>query len=281
MEVWSDILRESVVDCLKMLPFLYLAYLLIEYIEQYQSARLQRLLSGNSHCGFAVGSLLGLVPQCGFSAMAANLYAGRVITPGALLAVFLTTSDEAPPPLPASRDTAAILRLLGLKLALGLVCGFVLDRVAVRCGWGGFSGRQEDCDCHDHHESENVFLAAARHTAQVFALVFVLTLALATLLELVGESWIAALLSRFGFWQIPLAALVGLAPNCAVSVLLMQLYTDGLLSFGALFAGLCSGAGVGLIVLWRTNPSKRENARLTALLYLCALLGGWLAQLLA
>ena len=115
----------------------------------------------------------------------------------------------------------------------------------------------------------------------MFALVFVLTLALATLLELVGESWIAALLSRFGFWQIPLAALVGLAPNCAVSVLLMQLYTDGLLSFGALFAGLCSGAGVGLIVLWRTNPSKRENARLTALLYLCALLGGWLAQLLA
>ncbi len=281
MEIWLELLGETVLDSLKMLPFLYLAYLLIEYVEQYQSQRLQKLLSSNSRWGFAVGSALGLVPQCGFSAMAANLYAGRVITPGTLLAVFLATSDEALPLMLATGDMKALALLLAGKLGVSLVFGFAVDRFAADRSWGGFSGRQEDCDCHDHHEDENLFLAAARHTLQVFGLVFCLTLALAVLLQLVGSEWIAAALTRVGFWQLPLAALVGLVPNCAVSVLLMQLYTDGLLGFGALFAGLCSGAGVGLIVLWRTNPGKKENLRLTAALYLCAVIGGWLMGLLA
>lgn len=279
MQEWLEALWEATADCLKMLPFLFLAYLLIEYIEQFHSARLQRLLAGNGRWGFAVGSVLGLAPQCGFSAMAANLYAGRVITPGTLLAVFIATSDEALPLLAASGDGGTLLRLLAWKLALGLLCGFGLDRLAKRGRWGGFSGRQEDCDCHDHHEDEKVLPAALRHTVRVFGLVLGLSLALAAAFQLVGQTWLATLLARVGVWQIPLAALVGLVPNCAVSVLLMGLYTDGLLGFGALLAGLCSGAGVGLILLWRNNPGRRENLRLTALLYLCAVLGGCLASL--
>ena len=285
MEKWIGLLAETLLDGLKMLPFLFAAYLLIEYIEQYHSAKLQKALAGNSRYGFAVGSALGLVPQCGFSAMAADLYAAHVITPGTLLAVFLSTSDEA---LPLLLSDGALLRrgggralilLLAGKLVLALVCGWVTDRLA-NGRWGGFSGRQEDCDCHDHHENEKVLPAALRHTAQVFALVLGLSLALAVFLELVGQDWLRAALTRVRVWQVPLAALVGLVPNCAVSVLLTELYLDGLISFGALFAGLASGAGVGLIVLWRTNPAAKENARLTALLTLCAMAGGWLIQLL-
>lgn len=282
MHTLLHLLEHSFLDCLKMLPFLFLAYLLIEYVESYQSARLQKLLAGNGRWGFAVGGMLGLVPQCGFSAMAANLYAGRVITPGTLLAVFIATSDEALPLLIAGGDWRTLGLLIGGKLVLALGCGFVLDRVIAlrRGGWGGFSGRQEDVYCGEEHESEgNIFAAALRHTAQVFALVFVLTLAFGGLMELAGEEWLAAALARVGVLQVPLAALVGFIPNCAVSVLLMQLYTGGLLSFGAMFAGLCSGAGVGLIVLWRTNPSKKGNLKLMGVLYLCAVAGGYLASL--
>ena len=169
------------------------------------------------------------------------------------------------------------------KLVLALVCGFVLDRAVAlrRGGWGGFSGRKEDVFCGEEHESEgNIVLAALRHTAQVFVLVFVLTFAFGGLMELAGESWVASVLARVGVLQVPLAALLGFVPNCAVSVLLMQLYSGGLLSFGALFAGLCSGAGVGLIVLWRTNPNKKSNLKLMGVLYLCAVAGGYAASLL-
>lgn len=284
MHTFLHLLEHSLLDCLKMLPFLFAAYLFIEYVESCQSARLQKLLTGNSRWGFAVGSVLGLVPQCGFSAMAANLYAGRVITPGTLLAVFIATSDEAVPLLVAGGDWHTVGVLLAAKLVLALICGFVLDRFLVlrRGGWGGFSGRQEDIFCGEEHESEgNIFVAALRHTAQVFALVFVLALAFGGVMELAGEEWLAAALGSVGVFQVPLAALVGFVPNCAASVLLMQLYTGGLLSFGALFAGLCSGAGVGLIVLWRTNPNKKWNLKLMGVLYLCAVAGGYLAGLLA
>lgn len=283
MHTLIHLLEHSFLDCLKMLPFLFLAYLFIEYVESSQSVRLQRLLAGHGRWGFVAGSLLGLVPQCGFSAMAANLYAGRVITPGTLLAVFLATSDEALPLLIAGGDWGTLVRLAAAKLVLALVCGFVLDRAVAlrRGGWGGFSGRQEDVFCGEEHESEgNIVLAALRHTAQVFALVFALTFAFGGLMELAGGEWLAAALGRVGVLQVPLAALIGFIPNCAVSVLLMQLYTGGLLSFGALFAGLCSGAGVGLIVLWRTNPGKKSNLRLMGVLYLCAVAGGYAVSLL-
>ncbi len=283
MHTFLHLLEHAALDCLKMLPFLFVAYLLIEFVEQYHTARLQKLLSGNSHWGFAVGSVLGLVPQCGFSAMAANLYAGRVITPGTLLAVFLATSDEALPLLAAGGDWRTLLILILGKLVLALVCGFALDHFLAlrRGGWGGYSGRQEDVYCGEEHEAEgNLFVAALRHTLQVFVLVFVLTFAFGALMELAGEEWLAAALGRVGILQVPLAALAGFIPNCAVSVLLMQLYTDGLLSFGALFAGLSSGAGVGLIVLWRTNPNRKNTLKLMGVLYLCAVVGGYLASLI-
>lgn len=279
MERWLAVLGESALDCLKMLPFLFAAYLVIEYIEHYQSARLGRLLAHNSRFGFAVGGVLGLAPQCGFSAMAADLYAARVITPGTLLAVLLATSDEALPLLLAAGDGRGVLRLLGLKLGWAMACGFALDRLAAR-RWGGWSGRADDCDCNDHRETERVLPAALRHTAQVFLLVLGLTLALSVLLEAVGEPRLAAALTQVGPLQVPLAALAGLVPNCAVSVLLMRLYTEGLIGFGTLFGGLCSGAGMGLIVLWRTVPRRQDSLRLTGVLYLCAVAGGWLAALL-
>lgn len=281
-----EVLEHTAIDCLKMLPFLFLAYLLIEYIEQRHTKRLNGMLSAQSHFGFAVGAALGVVPQCGFSAMAANLYSSRVITLGTLLAVFLSTSDEAIPILLANPQSYSVLaKLLLIKVLFAMVAGLLIDTVLhkfiTKGNSGGYTGNMDDCDCHEHEAGENIWIAALRHTLHIFVMLFLITLALGTLVHLIGPEAMEHWLSSLGFFQIFAAALVGLIPNCAASVLITGLLISGGLSFPAAVAGLCTGAGVGLIVLFRTNRNWKENLKIVGLLYglgclagiLCALLG--------
>ena len=285
MQVFLEILADAALDSAKMLPFLFLAYLLIEWLERNHGQRIEAALAGGGRWGFVPGALLGCVPQCGFSTLAANLYASRVITPGALLAVFLATSDEAVPLLAAVPQLWGTLGLLlAGKVALGIAAGFVLDvplrRVLPRGLYGGYAGSAEDVDCHEEHEeSSGVLLAALRHTLEIFAFLLLFNLALGLLFGWVGEGRIAALLAGLGPLQPAAAALVGLVPNCAASVLLAQLYLQGAISFGSLFAGLAAGAGVGLAVLWRVNPSRKQNLFLTGLLWAAGTTCGILLQL--
>ena len=178
-------------DSARMLPFLFAAYWLIEYIERRHSERVERLLAGGGRLGFVPGALLGLVPQCGFSAMAANLYASRVITPGTLLAVFLATSDEAVPLMLASPGRwRELALLLAVKLAVALLAGFLIDVVLrgllpkeLR---GGYRGSARAVDCHEHEEQDGILLAACKHTLHIFLYVLAFNLALGALLALVG-----------------------------------------------------------------------------------------------
>lgn len=280
-----EIITDALLDSVKLLPFLFLAYLLIEWLERNHGQRIEAALAGGGRWGFVPGALLGCVPQCGFSTLAANLYASRVITPGALLAVFLATSDEAVPLLAAVPQLWGTLGLLlAGKVALGIAAGFVLDvplrRVLPRGLYGGYAGSAADVDCHEEHEeSSGVLLAALRHTLEIFAFLLLFNLALGLLFGWVGEGRIAALLAGLGPLQPAAAALVGLVPNCAASVLLAQLYLQGAISFGSLFAGLAAGAGVGLAVLWRVNPSRKQNLFLTGLLWAAGTACGILLQL--
>ena len=225
MELFLDALLDALIDGVKMLPFLYLAYLLIEWLERHHGESIEGALAGGGRWGFIPGALLGCVPQCGFSAVASNLYASRVITPGTLLAVFIATSDEAIPLLAAEPSQWVTLVLL-------LACK-VGSEMCIRDRFEGF-----------------------------------------------GEEPITAALSGMGIFQPMLTALVGLVPNCAVSVLLAQLYVQGAISFGSLFAGLTAGAGVGLAVLWRVNPSWKQNLFMTGLLWAVGAATGMLLQLL-
>ncbi len=260
-------------DSLKMLPFLFLAYLLIEWLERNHGERIERALAGGGRWGFVPGAALGCVPQCGFSALAANLYASRVITPGALLAVFVATSDEAIPLLAAAPGMWGALPLLIVgKIVAGIAGGFLLDvplRKVLPAGlYGGYAGRAADIDCHEEHEEHSgVFLAALRHTAEIFVFILLFSFAIGFLFELIGEETITGFLTGMGIFQPMAAALVGLVPNCAASVLLAQLYAQGAISFGSLFAGLCAGAGIGLAVLWRVNPSWKQNLFMTGILW--------------
>lgn len=260
-------------DSIKMLPFLFLAYLLIEWLERHHGERIERALAGGGRWGFVPGAVLGCVPQCGFSALAANLYASRVITPGALLAVFVATSDEAIPLLAAEPGMWGALPLLIIgKVVAGVVGGFLLDvplRKVLPAGlYGGYAGHADDIDCHEEHEEHSgIWLAALRHTVEIFIFILLFNFLIGLAFELIGEETITTFLTGMGIFQPMAAALVGLIPNCAASVLLAQLYAQGAITFGSLFAGLCAGAGIGLAVLWRVNPSWKQNLFMTGILW--------------
>ena len=286
MEILIHSVLHALEDSVRMLPFLYLAYLLIEWLERHHGQKIEDALAGGGRWGFAPGALLGCVPQCGFSAVAANLYASRVITPGTVLAVFLATSDEAIPLLAAAPDSwTALLLVILLKVVIAILAGFVLDvplrRFLPASLYGGYAGHAEDVDCHEEHEeSSGIWLSALRHTLEIFAFILVFSFAITLVFELLGEDNVASLFAGLGVSQPMVAALFGLVPNCVSSVLLTQLYLEGIISFGSLFGGLCAGAGVGLAVLWRVNPSVKQNLFLTGLLWAVGAVCGILLQFL-
>ena len=279
MELFLDVLGESLVDTAKMLPFLFLAYLFIEYVETRHGERIEALLAGGGRLGFLPGAVLGCVPQCGFSAIASNFYSSKVITLGTLMAVFLATSDEAIPllvSLPAYWDKLGLLLVIKVlyAIAVGFVLDFVLRKALPKGLRGGYTGRADEVDCHEEHSDEEghhspIWMAALRHTLEIFVFIFGFSLVFGLIVEGVGEDVFAAVLGEMGFFQPVVAAAVGLIPNCAASVLLTQLYVEGALRFSSLVAGLCTGAGVGLAVLWRANPSWKQNLFITGLTWAC------------
>lgn len=262
------IIEDTLLDSAKLIPFLFVTYLAMEYLEHRTGERLPKLVEGAGRVGPVVGALLGIVPQCGFSAAAANLYAGRVITLGTLTAIFLSTSDEMLPILLSERaDAGIILRILLAKAAYGMAAGLVIDFV-LRRKKAVFSGeihdicRQEHCHC-----EKGILRSALFHTVQIAFFILAVSFALNLLLHFVGEEALAGLILNRPIAGPMLAGLVGLIPNCAGSVVITQLYLEGAMGLGAAMAGLLAGSGVGLLVLFRVNHNRRENLKILALLY--------------
>ena len=262
------------------LPFLFGAYLLIEFIEHRHAEKFAAWLGKFGKAGAAVGALLGIVPQCGFSVVAANLYSNRIITAGTMLAVFISTSDEAIPVLLSNPESAGkILPLIGSKLVLAIVAGLLVDR------FGLFNITKEELDevveehSHCHTEGHNGLLKSTlAHTAKTFAFIFVVMFALEVCIHFVGEESFSAFIANESFFQPFVAGMVGLIPNCASSIIIAQLYAEGAISFGAAFAGLSVGAGTGLLVLFRNDIDKIECLRLTGFLFAVSVLTGTVLQ---
>ena len=261
-----DAFLDAVLDTAKTLPFLLAAFLAIEAIEHYSNYYMNRMLSKVGKAGPFLGSVFGCVPQCGFSVAAANLYSGGLITLGTLLAVFLSTSDEAILILVSHPGSGpSILLLLGGKVVIGAVAGYLVDFL--------FRKKKEEkhiedmcrnCGCSD---TSGVFHPAFLHTVRLAMYLLAFTFCLNLLLELAGVENLARILGKDTLFQPFLTALLGLIPNCASSVLITELYLTGSLSFGAAMAGLCAGAGVGMAVLFRSNHSLKENLKILLLLY--------------
>lgn len=278
MDIILDVLRDTFIDALRLLPFLFFAYLAMEALEHWTGGRMQAVVRKSGKAGPAIGGLLGIFPQCGFSAAAANLYAGRIITLGTLIAVFLSTSDEMLPIMISENVGFSMIgKILFLKVVFALAAGFLIDFF-----FRGSAEMQIEhlCERHHCHCERGIWRSTLRHTWKIFLYIIVVSLILNFAIALIGEETLAALVQGKPVVSLFLAALVGMIPNCASSVILTQLYLGGVLSVGALMAGLLSGSGVGFLVLIRVNEDRKENLRIFALLYGIGVGAGALIQLL-
>ena len=283
VELFLDILQDSVIDTLKLVPFLFVTYWAMEALEHKAGDKSRRAVQNAGHAGPLIGALLGAVPQCGFSAAASTLYAGRVITIGTLLAVFLSTSDEMLPIFIAEQvNPLLIFQIIGLKMLIGLAMGFALDgAMHLRHKIQGTELHIHDLCEQDHchcDEDESVLKSAVHHTLQVTLFIFVITFALAALIALVGEDALGAFIASNPTLSVLAAALVGLIPNCGASVIITELYLDGTLGFGATMAGLLVSAGIGLLVLMRTNRHVKQNLVIIGILFAVGVAWGLLFQ---
>lgn len=289
--MWStivDVLKDTGLDTLKTLPVLFLAYLLMEWLEHRTSEKTNNLIQRSGRWGPLWGSLIGVIPQCGFSAAASSFYAGRVITVGTLIAVYLSTSDEMLPIFISEQvPILTILKILGMKVLLGMIGGFSLDAI-VRLVRGRKRRPERDpvdinhmCEHdHAHEEEDGIWLAALKHTLKITVFLFIVSLILNALIAFVGQARLASILSDRLFLSELLAGIVGLIPNCAASVVITQLYLEGMIGAGPMMSGLLVGAGIGILVLIRENDQPKKNAAIIAILYGYGVLFGTLIDLL-
>ena len=279
------ILEHSFIESIKLIPFLFLTYLLMEYLEHRSGDIAERVLKRSGQFGSLIGASIGLLPQCGFSSAAAGLYSARIISLGTLIAVFLSTSDEMIPILLShSISFDIILKVLLVKLVIALIMGIAIDLI-IKAVYTKKSIKleskiEEFCereDCHCHH---SVIKPALIHTLKIGAFIFAFTLALNLLIHSVGEDNIALLILNKPFLANILSALVGLIPNCASSVIISELYVDGILSAGVMLSGLLANSGVALAVLFRTNRPRKNNLLIVILLFTISVLSGLIIDIL-
>jgi len=281
-------------DSLKMLPFLIIAFAILEYIEAKLEEKSANAIQKAGKAGPLAGALLGLIPQCGFSVIGSNFYAKRIITLGTLIAIYLSTSDEALLIMLTSPEHFKdVLAVMVLKLIIAVIAGYSIDLVIRR------QTKTEECHhCHHHDDScedeeligedhccshtdwKAISFCTTKRTLSVWLFLIAANFLLGFGIELIGEDKLRAFMLTNSIFQPLLTALIGLIPNCAPSVILAQMYISGTISLGSVIAGLCTGAGVGLIVLFRVNRGFKSNLAIVGLLYFFGAASGIIIQLI-
>ena len=282
MNIFIEIIEHTLLDSIKLIPFLFLTYLLMEYIEHKTSNKVRQTIQKSGKLGPLFGGLVGIVPQCGFSVSATNLYAARVISLGTLIAVYLTTSDEMLPIL-ISENIAitTILTILGIKLVIGILAGFVIDFILRKLNKNKLEEKIVDICEHEHcHCEEGIIKSSIKHTLSIFVYIVIITFILNIVIHLIGEETLAHFASKNIILGPVVAGLIGLIPNCASSVILTQLFVENVISMPILISGLCVNAGVGLLVLFRINKNLKENLKITGLLYAIGVISGILLEII-
>lgn len=278
-----EIIEDTLIDSIKLIPFLFITYLIMEYIEHKTKDKTKEAIKKSGKFGPLIGGVLGIVPQCGFSVSATNLYAARVITLGTLIAVYLSTSDEMLPIfISEAVPVTTILKILGVKLLIGVVAGFMIDFVIRLVN----KGKQEEekiidlCEKEHCHCENGIVKSALKHTINIFIFILLFTFILNVIIYLIGEETIAGFLTNQPILGPVIAGIIGLIPNCASSVLLTQMYLENVISAATMISGLLVGAGVGLAVLFKTNKGIKQNLKITALLYVIGVVSGILIELI-
>ena len=320
---------EAVSDSLIALPVLVVIYTLIEFMEHKGGVKFEKMVASSKKTGPLWGAGIGCIPQCGFSAIMADLYSKRMITIGTLFAVFIATSDEALAILMQNpkQNILSLLALIGCKLVLAIIFGYVFDLIFKKENKKLVADNLEHSTHHDHehthshdekaeencetckieevscdacghnhlhhsHELENedgankkkviwhIILQGLIHALIIFGIILATNLVIQIVLELAGgEEVLATILGKNAWYQPFICALIGLIPNCAGSVVLTELYLSGLLSFASCLGGLCTGAGVGLIILFKNKKDIKHNLFIVLMLYMVGAIIGLIFNL--
>ena len=270
-----DCLMDGLIDTLKLLPYLLVTFIILEFLEHKLKGNNEKLLKKNKKFGPVVGGILGVLPQCGFSSMASSLFSGRVITMGTLIAVFLSTSDEMLPIMLGEKvDIMLMLKIVGFKVLIGITVGYLVDLLYRKkidkhmhiheiCD-------DEHCDC-EHH---GILLSSLIHTLKIGIFVLIANLAINLVIYYIGEDNLKNILLNKNIFTYFISSGVGLIPNCASSVILTELYLSNLLTIGNLMAGLLTGSGLGILLLFKTNKNIKENLLIMSIIYFVGVLVG-------
>ena len=279
-----DALLDALIDSLKLLPFLFITYLLMELLENKAGDKSLKIIKKSGKFGSIIGGLLGVIPQCGFSAAAASLYAGRVITIGSLIAIFLSTSDEMLPILISeAAPIGLIIKILIIKLIIGIICGILIDFILRKRNQIKYEENHIHNICQDEHchcEEDGVLKSSIKHTLHIFIYIFVISLIINILISFIGEENIAHIAINIPILGNLITAIIGLIPNCASSVIITQLYLQNMITLGSLISGLLVNSGIGMLVLFKVNKNKKENLSVLGIMFLIAIVSGIIIDLI-
>ncbi len=273
-----DIVIDTLLDSAKLIPFLFLSFLIIETIEHKLNKKLREAISKAGKLGPLVGSLVGIIPQCGFGVLATNLYITRIISLGTLIAVYLSTSDEMLPILIANNGSFnEILLIIGIKFIVGCLFGYIIDlmihkKKEIECS----ICEDEHCGCEHEH---SLLKASLIHTLKTLVYILLITFIINLAFNYLGNHYLSKLLLKDSLLAPFLASLIGLIPTCGASILITELYLNGAISLGSTIAGLLTGSGVAILVLFKSNKDKKDNFKILGLLYGIGVLVGLIIEI--
>ena len=277
----KEVILDTIIDSLKLIPFLLVAFLIIELLEHKLNNKTKNIITKSKKIGPIIGSLLGVIPQCGFSVMATNLYITRIITLGTLISIYLSTSDEMLIIMISEKvEISLILKILLIKIFFGIVYGLIIDKIINKKKKDKETNYElcdeEHCDC-----NHSILLSAIKHTLHITLFIFIITLIINTIFTLLGDNYLSKILLNNSIFSPFITSLIGLIPNCAASVILTELYLNSTISLGALIGGLLTSSGSSLLVLIKNNKNKKENLSIILLLYALGVLSGIIIELIS
>ena len=274
----KDIIIDTLIDTLKLVPFLFIAFLLIELFEHKFSKKSIEVVESSGKYGPILGSILGIIPQCGFSVMATNLYVTRLITLGTLISIYLSTSDEMLPILISEKaEFSLIIKILLIKLFIGMLAGFIIDKI--------FRVKKEKknydiCEEEHCHCKESIIISSLKHTLNIVVFILLINFILNICFNYLGQDYLSKILLKDSFFGPFISSLIGLIPNCGASVMLTELYINNAINFGSLISGLLTGSGIAIMILFKTNKHFLENLKIVGILYLIGVLSGIIIELI-
>lgn len=277
----KEVILDTIVDSLKLIPFLLVAFLIIELLEHKLNNKTKNIITKSKKIGPIIGSLLGVIPQCGFSVMATNLYITRIITLGTLISIYLSTSDEMLIIMISEKvEISLILKILLIKIFFGIVYGLIIDKI-INKKKKDKETNYELCDEEHCNCNHSILLSAIKHTLHITLFIFIITLIINTIFTLLGDNYLSKILLNNSILSPFITSLIGLIPNCAASVILTELYLNSTISLGALIGGLLTSSGSSLLVLIKNNKNQKENLSIILLLYALGVLSGIIIELIS